>query len=146
MHRKTLLSSRTPSGPVYPQAKIVGTNNAQDKMKVINGLPRGKFDYNAAKAEDLDSLNKELGEAGVRLFYVEGDVCTTAVVAVAHGVLLCVDLVYGRHDGGAFDIGAEEWGQYREEHSGLRLFFLAHCSKPNSPNGVLANYRSDCST
>ena len=53
------------------------------------------------------------------------------------------DLVYGRHDGGAFDISAEEWRLYREEHSALRLFFLAHCSQPNSPNGVLANYRSE---
>ena len=77
----------------------------------------------------------------MRLFYVEGDVCTTAVVAVAHGVLLTVDLVYGRHDGGAFDIPGEEWLQYKPEHSSIRLFYLAHCSKPNSPNGMLANYR-----
>ena len=42
----------------YPKAKILGTNNAQDKMNVINALPRGKFDYNAAKAEDLESLNQ----------------------------------------------------------------------------------------
>ena len=73
---------------MFSQAKIIGTSNAQDKMKVINALPRGWFDYNAAKADDMDSLNEELGEAGVSLFYVEGDVCTTAVVVVAHGVLL----------------------------------------------------------
>ena len=110
-------------------------------MILINALPRGKFDYNAAKAEELDSLNQELSKEGVRLFYVEGDVCTTAIVAVAHGVLLNVDLVYGRHDGGAFDIPDEEWRLFKPEHSSIRLFFLAHCSKPNSPNGVLANYR-----
>ena len=104
----------------YPGAKILGTNNAQDKMNVINALPRGKFDYNAAKAEDLESLNQELSKEGVRLFYVEGDVCTTAVVAVAHGVLLNVDLVYGRHDGGAFDIRADEWRLYKPEHSSMR--------------------------
>ena len=35
----------------------------------------------------------------MRLVYVEGDVATNALVAVAHGVLLSVDLIYGRHDG-----------------------------------------------
>ena len=89
----------------------------------------------------MKRINDQLEEEGVSLLYISGDVCTNAIVALAHGVLLSVDLIYGRHNGGAFDITAEEWREYREEHSALRLFFFSHCSKPNSPNGVLANYR-----
>ena len=82
-------------------------------LKVINGLPRGNFDYNAALPEHINTLNEQLEKEGVSLFYVDGDVCTTALVALAHNVLLNVDLIYGRHDGGAFDISAEEWGEYK---------------------------------
>ena len=86
---------------LYPDAKLVGSPAAADKLNVIHALPRGltKFDFNCQDPGQLNSANRELEEAGVRLVYVEGDVATNALVAVAHGVLLSVDLIYGRHDG-----------------------------------------------
>ena len=125
----------------YPEARVVGTPAAQDKLKVINALPRGEFDVNAQDRDKLDSLNREMETEGVKFFYVDGDVATNALVTVAHGVALNVDLIYGKHDGGVFDIDREDWNEYKDEHSGLRLFYLLTCSKPHSPNGYLATYR-----
>ena len=125
----------------YPQAKVVGTPAAQDKLNVVNALPRGKFDVNAEEKEKLDGLNLEMEKEGVQFFYVNGDVATNALIAVAHGVALNVDLIYGKSDGGVFDIERDAWNEYRDEHSGLRLFYYLTCSKPHSPNGYLATYR-----
>ena len=125
----------------YPEARVVGTPAAQDKLKVINALPRGEFDVNAQDRDKLDSLNREMETEGVKFFYVDGDVATNALVTVAHGVALNVDLIYGKHDGGVFDIDREDWNEYKDEHSGLRLFYFLTCSKPHSPNGYLATYR-----
>ena len=127
----------------YPEAKVVGTPAAQDKLNVVNALPRGKFDVNAQDKEKLESLNLEMEAEGVKLFYVEGDVVTNALVTVAHGVALCVDLIYGRHDGGFSDIESDDWNKWREDQytSFARLFYFYFCSKPHSPNGFLATYR-----
>ena len=48
---------------------------------------------------------------------------------------------YEKHNRGVFDIEREDWNLYKDEHSGLRLFYFLTCSKPNSPNGYLATYR-----
>ena len=125
----------------YPQARLVGTPAAQDKLKVIQALPREQFDVNAQDRDKLDMLNLEMEKEGVKFFYVEGDVATNALITVAHGVALCVDLIYGKHDGSVFDIEREDWNQYKEEHYGLRLFYFLTCSRPHSPNGYLATYR-----
>jgi len=125
----------------YPHARLVGTQAAQDKLKVINALPRGKFDVNAQDQDKLESLNVEMESQGVKFFYVDGDVATNALVTIAHGVALTVDLIYAKHDGGVFDISRDDWKQYKDEHSGLRLFYLLTCCKPQSPNGYLATYR-----
>ena len=125
----------------YPQARLVGTPAAQDKLNVIKALPRGKFDVNAQDSEKLASLNVEMEKEGVKFFYVDGDVGTNALVTVAHGVALNVDLIYGKHDGSVFDIERDDWNSFKEEHFGLRLFYFLTCSKPHSPNGYLATYR-----
>ena len=119
----------------------MGTPAAQDKLNVIQALPRGKFDVNAQDRNQLERLNLEMEKEGVKFFYVEGDVATNALITVAHGVALNVDLIYGRHDGGVSDIEREEWSQYKEEHYVLRLFYFKNCSLPHSPNGYLATYR-----
>ena len=125
----------------YPEARVVGTPAAQDKLNVIKALPREKFDVNAEDKDKLASLNLEMEKEGVKFFYVEGDVATNALITIAHGVALNVDLLYGKHDGSVFDIEREEWNQYKAEHYWLRLFYLLTCSRPNSPNGYLATYR-----
>ena len=127
----------------YPEARLVGTPAAEDKLRVINALPRGKFDVNAQDKEKLESLNLEMEKEGVKFFYVDGDIATNALVIVAHGVAICVDLIYGRHDGGFLDIESSDWKEWRDDQytSTRRLFFFSNCSKPHSPNGHLATYR-----
>ena len=85
--------------------------------------------------------NKELEKEDVKLFFVDGDVCTNALLAVAHDHLLACDLVYGRSDGGFLSISKEEFQEFKDEHLSLRLFKYLICNKPNSPNGYLATYR-----
>ena len=75
------------------------------------------------------------------MFYVDGDVATNALLVVAHGVVLSVDLIYGHHAGGIFHIGPEEWTEFREDGYNVRLFYYMNCCKPHSPNGYLATYR-----
>ena len=77
----------------------------------------------------------------MQLFFVDGDVCTNALLAVAHDHLLACDLVYNRSDGGFMGIPKEEFDEFKDEHISLRLFKFLICNKPNSPNGYLATYR-----
>ena len=126
---------------VFLQAKVIGAPQAEDKLNYINALVRGKFDFNASNKEELAAANKELEEEGVQLFFVDGDVCTNALLAVAHDHLLACDLVYGRSDGGFLSISKEEFQEFKDEHLSLRLFKYLICNKPNSPNGYLATYR-----
>ena len=126
---------------LFPEAKVVGTPAAQEKMKVINAIPRGNFDINAEDRRELEQVNAQLDKEGVKMFYVEGDVATNALVVVAHGVALSVDLVYGHHLGGIFHIGPEEWREFRDDVYNIRLFYFTNCCKPHSPNGYLATYR-----
>ena len=125
----------------FPEAKVVGAPQAQDKLAHVGGLPRGKFDYISTSKEDLARLNKELEGEGVQVYSVEGEIMCDSLMVVAHGIMLTCDLTYGRHDGGIFFFSREELDLYREEHTGLRLFKYLICNKPHSPNGVLAKYR-----
>lgn len=125
----------------YPEAKVIGASQAQDKLNHVGALVRKKFDYNSTVEEELNKANKELQPEGVQLHSVKGDVCTNVLLAVAHGVLLSCDLNYINHNGGIFDIDQEEFDKYKEEHIALRMFKYLNCNKPNSPNGFLAKYR-----
>lgn len=128
----------------YPEAKIVGTPAAHDKLNVIQALPRNldKFDVNCQDADQLAGVNRELEKQGVTLFYVDGDVACNSLNAVAHNTLLTVDLIYGSHDGfGAFGLNKEEFVKRGVELSNTRLFRFRLMSKPHSPNGALAQYR-----
>merc|ERR1719167_75686 len=102
----------------YPEAKVIGAPQAEDKLNYINALVRGKFDFNASNKEELAAANKELEEEEVKLFFV-----------------------YGRSDGGFLSISKEEFQEFKDEHLSLRLFKYLICNKPNSPNGYLATYR-----
>ena len=120
---------------------MIGAPQAEDKLNYAGALVRSKFDFNATDKEELAKANKELQEEGVQLFYVDGDVCTNALMAVAHDHLLSCDLVYNRSDGGIFGISKEEFDEFKDEHISLRLFKYLICNKPNSPHGYLATYR-----
>ena len=77
----------------FPDAKIIGTPASEAKLNFINALPRKKYEVNCHDKAQLISLNSQLENEGVHLFYIDGDVgsrdvCTNAIVAVAHGVAL----------------------------------------------------------
>lgn len=125
----------------YPDAKVIGGAQAEDKLNYAGALVRKKLDYRTTAEDELATANQELETEGVKLFLVQGEVMCNSLMVVAHGVLLTCDLVYNRHDGGIFGVAKEEFDMYKEEHAPLRLFKYRHCNKPNSPNGFLAGYR-----
>ena len=94
----------------YPEARIVGTPAAADKLNVVKALPRDleRFDVNAKDGAQLATANTELERAGVSLVHIAGENFTEATVAIAHNHLLLVDLLYGSHDGvSLFDLSKE---------------------------------------
>merc|ERR1719285_587930 len=123
----------------YPQAKVIGAQQAEDKLNYVGALVRKRFDFNMSKEGDLEKVNKILEPEGVKLFSIEGDVCTNAILAIAHGVLLSIDLIYGNVHGGLFGWTKED--MQGDSFAVWRLFKHMACDKPNSPNGFLANYR-----
>ena len=129
----------------YPEARIVGTTPAQEKLKGAQALPRGldTFDYNLDIPEHETRAASDLGSQGIKLAYIRGDVATTAIcVTVDDKVMLSVDLLYGGADGHKmFGMKREEWLQAGDDVHGIRLWRFLLMSKPNSPNGVLPNYR-----
>ena len=129
----------------YPEAKIVGTTPAQEKLKGAQALPRSldTLDYNLDIPELELKATSDLGSQGIKLAYIRGDVCTTAIcVTVDDKVMLSADLVYGGADGHKmFGMKREEWLQAGDDVHGLRLFRFCLMSKPNTPNGALASYR-----
>ena len=72
----------------FPVAKIIGTSASEAKLNFINALPRKKYDVNCQNTDQLFALNSQLKNEGVQLFYINGDVGTNAIVAVAHEVAL----------------------------------------------------------
>ena len=125
----------------YPEAKVIGAPQAEDKLKHVGALIRNKFDFNSTSEEELAHANRLLEEEGVQVYLVKGDTYSNSLAVLAHGVLLTCDLVTGRHDGGIANITNEEFQEYKEEHAAQRLFKYLHCNKPNSPNGFLPHYR-----
>ena len=72
----------------FPDAKIIGTPASEAKLNFINALPRKKYEVNCHDKAQLFSLNSQLENEGVQLFYIDGDVATNSICAVAHGVAL----------------------------------------------------------
>ena len=125
----------------YPEARVVGAQQAEDKLAHVGALVRGRFDFRTNVEEELAKANEELVSEGVVLHLVKGDILANSVVAVAHGVALTCDLLYNRHDGGVFSLSKQEFDEFKDEHAGIRVFKYLNCNKPNSPNGFLAKYR-----
>ena len=75
----------------YPDAKIVGTTAAQEKLKGVQALPRGldTLDYNLDIPELEDRAASDLSSHGIKLAYIKGDICTNAIcVTVDNKVML----------------------------------------------------------
>jgi len=126
----------------YPDAKIVGSSAAEEKLNFTNALIRKNFDYVCTKEAELKAANSILEKEGVKLFCVDGDVACNSVLAIAHNIAIECDLIYGHHDGeGMFSFSKETFREFKPENWGERLFKYALISKPNSPHGFLATYR-----
>ena len=75
----------------FPDAKVVGPEQAEAKLKHCKALPRGKFDFLTTDAKDLEAVNNILAEEGVFIHNVAGDVVSQASLVVAHKTILeCV--------------------------------------------------------
>ena len=126
---------------LYPEAKVIGTPASQDKVKLVKGLPRDKYDYNAQDPDQLSHLNSILEKEGATVYYVTGDVGCNSVSVICHKVLLTADLVYGAADGGGcFGINKDDILK-GDDKASLRLFRFLLMSNPHTPNGALASYR-----
>ena len=91
-------------------------------------------------SNQMKSLDNEMSNENIKIFFVDGDVATMATVVVVDKVLLTVDLLYGSHDGhGCAGMTLKELLELGDEHYSIRLsrFLLI----TGSPNGTLANYR-----
>jgi len=118
----------------FPDANYVVPMNAWDKLKNLKELNLKTYpEYDYTNPEELANLNTLLANEGVSMHHVNGDTITETLVVNAHGTALECDLVYSRPNG----ILMNE----KDENSFGRLFNLALCKKPSSPNNALPPYR-----
>ena len=125
----------------FPDAKVVGPKQAEEKMKYINVLE--KFDYVTDHKHSLKQLNVALANEGVELFDLEGDrLCNSVLGVVDKKILLECDVCYGHHDGiGLLDLDADQLMKWKPEDTMMRNFKFTMIDKPNSKYGFLPNYR-----
>ena len=64
----------------FPQAKIAGPKEAEEKIKFINVVE--KFDYITDDKDDLKELNLVLAKEGVEIFELDGDAACNAVLCL----------------------------------------------------------------
>ena len=129
----------------FPEAIVIGTTPAEEKLKSVNALFRGKLDYDVLDESCLKQLNDILKSEGVTLKYIKGDVAYHSIFLVAYNTGIECDLMYGHNDECQCDF-CNEQGMFENIKSDERHFFvrLVHwrlMTKPNSPNGFLPTYR-----
>lgn len=126
----------------FPDAKIIGSANAEKKLNYVNALPRKQFDFDYTSDKDLAEANEILNKEGVELFYINGDVVAHSLFSIAHNVALECDLLYGHHDGEGFlMVDKKQFRELAPEDAFWRIFKFSQLAKPNSPNGFLPPYR-----
>ena len=126
----------------YPEARVVGSPQAEAKLNFISALPRGRLDYDSTNVEALTSVNLLLKPEGVKLFDIAGDVVNALVAVFDEKQLMTCDLIYTHADGEGFlAISKERFRKFLPEDWFFRLFRYQTLAKPNSPNGYLAAYR-----
>jgi len=126
----------------FPDAKIIGSTNAEKKLQYVNAIPRNQFDFDYTSDKDLTEANEILNKEGVQLFYIRGDVVTHSLFSIAHNVAFECDLLYGHADGEGFlMVDKEQFRELKTEDAFWRIFKFSQLSKPNSPNGFLPPYR-----
>ena len=124
----------------FPRARLLAPTQAAAKLRHVGALASDTLHFDSSNIREMVRTRELLAAEGVEVVSLQGDVSETILVA-AHGFLLVCDLVYGRPDGGFMGLTGEQLREAREEHTMTRLFKFLKCNKPNSPNGLLANYR-----
>lgn len=119
----------------YPDVKYVAPRDAWMKLKHFEGIGKEKPEYDYTNISDLERLNKELADEGVKFYWISGDCATSTVVGVAHNTALEVDLVYSNCNGLSKEVMEDE------ELFNERLFKWNLMTSPNSPNNALPPYR-----
>ena len=125
----------------FPNAKIVGPEQAEEKLQHCKALPRGKFDFLTTEAKDLKAVNDILVKEGVFFHSVAGDGVGQSSLVVAHKTMLECDLVYGHADKeGCTNVPRERFWQMLPQDWFHRLFKFAliDCSPDG---GCLPAYR-----
>jgi len=126
----------------FPNAKVIGSKNAEKKLNYVNALERKQVDYDYTDENELREVNKMLKKEGVQFFYICGDVVTHSLFSIAHNVALECDLLYSHHDGEGFlMVDKKQFRALKPEDWSWRIFKFSLLSKPNSPNGFLPAYR-----
>ena len=64
----------------FPQAKIAGPKEAEEKIRFINVVE--KFDFITDDKDNLKELNLVLDKEGVEIFELEGDAACNAVMCL----------------------------------------------------------------
>ena len=125
----------------YPHAKIIGPATAEAKVKLVMDLRGGRFDYLTTDAAELGTVNEILATENIKVINIDGDVNNAVVVRVDKTLLEC-DLIYGHGDGiGMFGTDEQRLRQYDPKDWTGRMFKFCMLNKPNSPHGMLPNYR-----
>ena len=125
----------------FPDAKVVGPGQAEEKLQYSKALPRGKFDFLTTDAKDLEAVNNILAKEGVYFHSVAEDAAAQSNLVVAHKTMLECDLVYGHADmEGCTNVRRERFWQMLPEDWFHRLFKFAliDCSPDG---GCLPAYR-----
>jgi len=126
----------------YPSATYISSKDAWSKIKDLPIVKKEKPDFDYTNAQDLNRLNNLLKEEGVEFYFVDGDACTLALMAVAHKTALEVDIIYSRSDGGFLNYNKKDMMDPDDPNLyGLRLFKWGLASAPTSPNDALPPYR-----
>jgi len=125
----------------YPDAAVIGTPMAADKLAAVGALPRGALDHSATTASDLDVVNRALAADNVELFVIEGDCAVQSITAVAHGTALEVDILYGHHAACPCDTCSDDNLREDPALAMMRTFWRVFIDAPNSPTGMLPHYR-----
>jgi len=126
----------------FPDASYVSSKDAWLKLqKFPEGISKDTADYEYTDPTQLKKLNKLLENEGVEFHYVDGDIASHALIAVAHKTALEVDIIYSSCAGGFMGLSEKQFWKLEEKDIDARLFKLGLASSPNSPNNALPPYR-----
>ena len=64
----------------FPNAKIIGAELSQEKLKFVNAID--KYHYLSTDSDDLAKANEQLKGEGIEIINIDGDVCAHAILCI----------------------------------------------------------------